>query len=404
VSTDAEAAPQWELPAWTTPRGVVVWSLIAAAVGLLLLVIGLWVNAPRAWFSYLAMWTYGTTVCIGALVFLMIGHAAKATWMVVTRRLSEAIVDVFPLYLLLFLPLAFGLANVYPWAAHGPPLDTGLRHAIDHKRHYLNRPFFIARTVLYFVEFIAIGGCLSTWSKANDQTPSMSLVRRMRRLSGGALPLVGLTITWASFDWTMSLEPDWYSTIFGLYYFAGSFVAAIALVCLTLELSRRRHAEQTAVTGDHARALGRLMFAMVIFWAYMAFSQLLIQWIADIPEEVSFYRLRTTGSWSAMTYVLLFGHFVVPFFLLLNRNWKRHLDYVASIGAWMLFMHFVDVYWLVMPTHDRSGVRPHWLDAGAILFIGGLSCAWIVHRYFAAPPIPLHDPHLDEGLKYEAAP
>jgi NADH:ubiquinone oxidoreductase subunit 6 (subunit J) len=225
----------------------------------------------------------------------------------------------------------------------------------------------------------------------------------MRALSGGGLPLVGLATTWASFDWTMSLQPEWYSTVFGLYFFAGAFVGAIALVSVMMNVSRLWGPSPLPMTPDHAQALGRLLFAMVIFWAYMAFSQLLIYWIADIPKEVTFYARRMTGSWTAVTYVLVFGNFVVPFFALLNRRWKRHPNYLAVVAAWVLVVHFVDVYWLVLPVYDREGARPSWLDLGAILFVGGLSGAWIARRYLDAPPVPLHDPELAEGLGYEAA-
>jgi hypothetical protein len=275
--------------------------------------------------------------------------------------------------------------------------------AIEHKRGYLNEPFFIARSFFYLVELVVIGALLRLWSKANDKAPSVRLVHRMRALSGGALPLVGLTLTWASFDWTMSLEPDWYSTIFGLYYFSGAFVGAIALVCVLLHLARMRAVPAPPITPDHAQALGRVLFAMIIFWAYMAFSQLLIYWIGDIPDEVTYYGRRITGTWSDITYLLVCGMLVGPFFALLNRHWKRRTEYLASIGAWLFLMHFVDVYWMVMPVHDDAGVRPHWLDGGAILFVGGLSSAWIVRRYLDAAPLPLHDPELAEGIHYEAA-
>jgi hypothetical protein len=142
---------------------------------------------------------------------------------------------------------------------------------------------------------------------------------------------------------------------------------------------------------------------MVIFWAYIAFGQLVVYWIADIPEEVSFYVHRVTGSWAVLTYFLVFGHFVLPFFVLLNRHLKRHPDVLAWVGAWVFAMHFLDVYWQVLPVHDASGVRPHWLDLGAVLFVGGLSCAWVVWRYRKASPLPLHVPELTDGLDYEAA-
>jgi hypothetical protein len=378
-------------------------SLVSAGAGLALLLAGLAVDVRRACFSYLAAWTFGATVCVGALLVLMAGHAAKAGWMVVIRRITEAIVGALPLVFLLFLPLCIALPYVYPWAAPPGAVDAALAHAIDRKRLYLNAPFFIARTVFYFAVFVAVGQRLRAWSRANDDAPSMRLVRRMRALSGGALPLVGLALTWASFDWTMSLEPDWNSTIYGLYVFAGAFVAALSLVAVMLSGTRAGRLSPAQVTPDHAQALGRLLFAMIIFWAYMAFSQLLIYWIGDIPEEVRYYGLRTTGTWSAVTTVLVVGHFVVPFFLLLNRHWKRHPRYLAIVGAWMLLMHFVDVYWLILPVHDRAGVRPHWLDLAALLFVAGLSCAAILRRYRTAPPLPLNAPDLAEGLTYEAS-
>lgn len=389
---------------WTNPRTVVRWSLVAAAIGLVLLVLGFVFEPARAWFSYLMMWTFGTTVCLGALVLLMTGHASKAGWMVVTRRISEAIVGALPLYLVLFAPpVIFALGRLYPWAAHRQTLDADMLRAIDHKRNYLNPAFFVVRTVVYFAVMIAIGALLRAWSLINDRRPRLEGVHRMRTLSGGGLPIVALILTWASFDWTMSLEPEWFSTIFGLYYFSGAFVGAIGLVCVMLHVSRLRPSIDSRVTPDHAQALGRVLFAMVCFWAYQAFSQLLIYWIGDVPEEIAYYKLRTTGSWRVVTAVLIFGHFVVPFFVLINRAYKRSTRRLAWAGAWMLAMHFVDVYWLVMPAHDTWGARPDWLDLAAILFFGGLSTAYVVSRYFDAPPLPAHDPELVAGLGYEAA-
>jgi hypothetical protein len=384
-------------------RRVVVVSLGLAAVGLAMLLVGLATDARRAWFSYLDAWLFGTSVAVGALLLEMTGHAAKASWMVVTRRLTEAVADTLTLDAALFVPLAFGLKHAYPWAAPEAAADPELREALAHKHVWLSEPFFVARSAIYLAIFCAVAGLLRRWSIANDRRPSVARVQRMRRLSGGALPLVALTLTWASFDWSMSLQPEWYSTMFGVYFFAGSFVGAIALVCVMLHFSRMRQAPAVRVTGDHAQALGRVLFAMIVFWAYVSYGQLLIYWIGDIPEEVTYFARRTAGTWSALTYFIVFGHFIVPFFVLLNRHLKRHLDVLAAVGAWMLMMHFVDVYWQVLPVHDPDGFRPHWLDLGSILFVGGLSSAWIVRRYFTAAPLPLHDPGLAEGLNYEAA-
>ncbi|HEY1692507.1 MAG TPA: hypothetical protein VGG39_10110 [Polyangiaceae bacterium] len=375
-----------------TRRRIFGASLASAAVGAALLALGWTVDPRRTCFAYLAAWTTGVTIAVGALLLVMVGHAAKASWMVVTRRISEAVAGSMILFAALFVPIALTLSRLYPWVLHPD----------EHKKHYLAPAPFLARSVAYFVVFLAVGALLRRWSRENDRRPSMVLVTRMRRLGGGGLPLVGLVLTWASFDWTMSLQPAWWSTIFGLYVFAGSFVGAIALVSVLSSLARRR-ADRATPSPDHAQALGRLLFAMVSFWAYMAFSQLLITWIGDLPAEATFYGRRTAGSWTTVTTLLVCGNFVAPFFALLNRRWKRNNGYLAVVGGWLVVMHFVDVYWLVLPVCDLDGARPHWVDLGAVLFVGGVASTWIARRYLAAPSLPVHDPELAEGLDYEAA-
>ncbi len=377
-------------------RRFMLWSFGAAGVGGGLLAVEFAIDPTRAWFGYLNAWTFGVDLCVGALLLLQAGHAAKASWIVVTRRSTEAIVSVTPLYLLLFAPIALALGHLYPWAAPVPAADSEVAKAVEHTHAYSNPPFFVLRSLFYLLVFIAVGGLLRAWSKANDERPSLARVRRMRGLAAGAIPLVALCLTWSSFDWTMSLQPDWYSTIFGLYVFSGAFVGALAIVCMLLPYAPR-------ATADHGQALGRLLFAMIVFWAYMAFSQLLIYWIGDIPEDIRYYRVRTTGSWTAVTAVLVFGHFFLPFFVLLNRALKRQKRYLALAGAYMLAMHFVDVYWLILPAHDASGARPDFADLGALLLVAGLSCAWGAFMYSSVAPLPLHAPELATGLDYEAA-
>lgn len=369
-------------------RAVAKGAIAASLVGLAALVAGVYVDAARTAYAYLAAWLFAESVAVGALVLLMVGHAAKASWMIVTRRLTEAVVDALPIVALLFVPIALSLPLVYPW----------VERPADHKRLWLSPGFFVARTAIYFVVFCAVGVLLRAWSKANDERPSSALVRRMRRLSGGGLPLVGLALSWASFDQSMSLQPEWHSTMFGFYFFAGSFVGAIALVAVMMRLTGAR-----AAKADHAQALGRVLFAMIVFWAYVSFGQLLVYWIGDVPGEVSWFLARSRGGWGAVTWLIVCGHFVVPFCGLLNRRCKRRSGYLAAVGAWVLLMHFVDVYWQVLPVHDAGGFRPHWLDLGAVLFVGGVCCAWIVRRYASARAIPRHDPQLVQGLEYEAA-
>ncbi len=386
-------------------RRFVVVCLALAAAGLATLAVGLRVDATRAWFAYLDAWLFGVSIASGALLVTMTGHATKASWMVITRRPMESVAATLPLFALLFVPLAFGLDRIYPWAGHAAT-DAALAHALDHKRVWLSKPFFVARTALYFLVLCVSAALLRAWSTENDVRPDRALVRRMRRLSGGGLPVVVLSLTWASFDWSMSLQPDWYSTIFGFYFIAGAYVGAVALACVMVPLTRltlRAGARGSSLSPDLAQALGRVLFAMVVFWAYIAFGQLLVYWMGDIPEEVSYFARRTAGTWTAVTYVIVFGHFVLPFFVLLNRRLKRRPAVLAAAGVWIFVMQFVDVYWQVMPVHDQAGARPHWIDLGAALLVGGLSGAWIVRRYGTAAPLPLHVPELAEGLGYEAA-
>ncbi|HEX3771046.1 MAG TPA: hypothetical protein VHV30_09290 [Polyangiaceae bacterium] len=389
----------------------------ATGVGLALLAIGLAVDPTRAWFAYLDAWIFGVTLAIGALIVTLVGQASKAGWMVVVRRPMEAVAGSLPLFAILFVPIAFGLGHLYPWAAAHPPESA----VAGHKALWLSKPFFLARTAVYFAILSFFALRIRGMSRANDVRPSAALVRGMRRLGGGGIPVVGLVLSFASFDWSMSLQPDWSSTMFGIYFFAGAFVGAIALACVlasTIPLAgpgrpdasstpgerlERRSTNGSLPSPDHAQALGRLLFAMVIFWAYVSFGQLIVYWMGDEPEEVSFFLRRTTGSWAAVTWVLVFGHFVLPFFGLLNRPLKRRLATLRVAGAWMLAMHYLDVYWQVLPVHDAAGARPHWLDLGALLFVAGLATAWVARAYRAAPPLPANVPELDEGLAYEAA-
>jgi hypothetical protein len=378
-------------------------SAACALVGLAVFAAGLHADARAAWLSYLDAWTFVTGLSIGALILLMVGHTAKAAWMVVTRRWTEALASALPVSLVLFVPIFFTLPRVYPWAAPSegvgePPSPSGARDG------YFEPRLFVVRTLLYFVVFITLGSALTAWSRKNDTEPRLDRVRRMRAWSAGGLPVVALALTWGCVDWTMSLTPAWTSTIYGLYWFSGAFVGAIGLSCILLHFARVSPRLRLAVTGDHALALGRLLFAMTCFWAYMAFSQLLVIWIADLPEEVPFYVARTTGSWTVVTYGLVIGHFVLPFFALLNRRAKRSTAYLAAVGAWMLTMHFVDVAWLVLPTRDPAGVLVRWFDLGPILWVGGACCAWIAAQYRRAAPLPRYAPELADGLDYEAMP
>lgn len=382
-------------------RAVMV-SIVCAVVGLLTCLAGLFVDASRTFFAYLQAFVFFATVAIGALLWLMVDHASKAAWTVVTRRITEAVAGTLPALAVLVVPIFFGLKHLYPWAMPHDLFDEETAAKLDHRSPFLNPAFFVIRQIVYFALFVGTWQLLRRWSVKNDEAPSLDLVHRMRKLSAGGLVVIGLAQSWAGYDWVMSLEADWWSTMWGFYFFAGGFVGAIGLVSVLLWLAHRNGPLAGVVTPAHGHAIGRVLFAMVIFWAYTAFGQLLIIWLPDIPTDVRFYEHRIEGSWSGVTYFVAFVHFIVPFFVLLSKEVKRRLPQLAFWGGWVVFAHYVDVYWMVLPMHDHWALQPHWLDLGALLLVGGATTAVGLLRYGAAAPLPEHDPELLEGLRYEA--
>ena len=378
-------------------------SLAASALGLVGLIIGLFVDPTRTYFGYLAAYYWAATTAVGVLIFLLIGHASKASWFVVIRRLTEAASDTLPLFALLFIPLCFGLSRIYPWARPLDAMDEAMRHHVEHKRAWLNVPFFVVRAAVYFVIFVGVAGWLRRMSIRNDRVRSFALVERMRAVSGVTLIVVGFGVSFIGFDWSMSLQPGWYSTMFGFFTFAGAFAGAMGVTSMMVYFAATHGPLGGVLTPDHTHALGRLLLTSVIFWAYISFGQLVIIWMGDIPEESAFYAARTRGSWTGINYLLVFGHFIGPFLILLLRDVKRHPSQLAALGAWVLGAHYVDVYWQILPTCDAAGVRPHWVDLSGLLFVGGLATAVALWRYRAAAAIPPHDPELGAALRYEAA-
>jgi hypothetical protein len=374
-----------------------------ALLGFALLALGLVIDATRTLYAYLAAYAFGVSLALGGLLLLMLGHASKASWMVVTRRISEAVAGTLPVFALLFLPIAFGVRRIYVWAGPLDAVDAPLRELLVHKRPYLNVPFFLVRAALCFALFIGIAEVLRRGSLRADRDGDLVRIERMRRLSGAAFPPVAFGITFAAFDWLMSLDPAWYSTMYGFYFFAGAFVGAVALVSILLGVADHTGAIGGVVTPEHTHAVGRVLLTFVIFWAYIAYGQLIIVWIADIPEEVTWYASRSAGSWTGVTYALVFGHFIIPFFILLSRSIKRRPASLAVVGAWIVCAHLLDVYWLVLPALYPDGARPSWLDLAALLAVCGTAAVVGIVRYAAAPPLPTRAPELRDGLRYEAA-
>jgi hypothetical protein len=350
---------------------------------------------PQLAFSWLVAFVFFLSLALGAIYFILMHYAVQAGWGIVVRRLAEMVAATVPLFALLFVPVLLGMRDLYPWSVPG---------AADHdpllawKAPFLNVPFFLARAGTYFVVWAIVALIWSRASRRQDESGALTVSLRLRRFAGPALIAVAVTQTFASFDWIMSLTPKWYSTIFGVYVFSGAMVGFCALLALLIVVLQGAGLLRDVIGVGHLHDVGKLVFAFTCFWAYIAFSQYLLIWYGNIPEETVWFRARMGGSWKTLSVVLALGHFAVPFLLLMGRTLKRRPLALGAGAAWVLLMHFVDIYWLVMPSLHPEGVRFGLLDVTAFVAVGGFFLAvagWMMTR---EPLVPLKDPRLDESL------
>jgi len=384
------------LPGWN--RLPIVGTVIAA-IGLgLTLAVGLGQPAPQLWRSWLVGSLFVLTIGLGGLFVTLVHHATQAGWSVSVRRIAENAMATLPFVALLFVPLLLHLGDLFEWphpeAAHDP--------LIANKAPLLNTPFFVLRTVLYFAIWSGLAIWFARQSRLQDRNGDQELTRRMRRASAPGLILFALTTTFASFDWLMGLDPHWYSTIFGIYFFSGALVATYAFMSLVAIAQRRNEDLAAAVRLEHVNVLGGLLFAFVSFWGYIGFSQYMLIWYAALPEETGFFASRLVGSWRTVTVGLVLGHFILPFFFLMPKTIKRHATALSLAAVWMLAMHALDLYWLAMPGLHPDGASPSLLDFTALVGACGLFLAafgWASRRQAL---VPLRDPRLSESLVFEA--
>jgi hypothetical protein len=379
---------------WLTVGGALGAVLFLASLG------GFAVDAREAFFSYLVAFAYWAGLAMASVILLMMLHATRARWVTVMRRPVEAMAASVPIFILLFIPLLFGLKHLYIWVDPAADLGKETLRLLAHKRPWLNPSFFIVRGFFYLVLASFFAWRLYAWSQRQDREGGVELLARQRSLSAGGLPFIGLGMTFAAFDWLMSLNPTWFSTIYGVYYFAGSIGAALSLLAVIMDYSRVRNVFGGLVSVEHTHNIGKLMLAFVCFWTYVAFSQLLLIWIAGLPEEIPFYIVRFNPGWRFVGIFLIFGHFFLPFGALLSRSLKRNPRKLAIVGVWILLVNYIDVFWLVMPTLHPEGFSMHWTNFTSFLGVGLLAVAFGVSRLRGRLPIPVKDPYLSESLRY----
>ncbi|MEO6950837.1 MAG: hypothetical protein ABI321_03410 [Polyangia bacterium] len=374
-------------------------ALGVALVGLALCVVGYLVDPRQAAAAYLIAYAFAVTVMLGLTCFVMASHAMHAEWPSAVRRLAEMGMGSMVVLVPLVAPLLLSLGLLYPWMHPERINDAHIRELVFHKQHVMNAVFVSARAIVFVLLWTAICELLRNGSLEMD-TPSPPDRRgNLRTLSGLMLPVVGITGTMAAFDWLMSLSPDFYSTMYGFYVLSGGFVAAIGLLAVMMFFGQRA-GHLFAVNTSHWYAIGRLLFAFLVFWAYTAFFQYLIIWIGNKPLEAKFYLERIQPGDRGTSWFIVFGCFVVPWLVLLSYRVKRKRATVTLLGAWLLLCHYVDIHWLV---GAHRGAAPwQWQDLPALLFVGGTLVAFAIWRQRGHLLSACHDPDYAAGIAYES--
>lgn len=376
-------------------------ALLIGSIAALLSAAGLFLDRTQFFRSYLIAWLFWMGIAMGGFATMMLHHMSSGAWGLMIRRIFEAGVRTLPSLAALFLPILFGMEELFPWARAEAAADPVLRV----KTWYLNSEFFTFRAFLYFAIWGGFGWALLRLSKRQDETGDPALFRKMQSFAGPGLGIYGLTATFASVDWLMSLDPHWYSSLFGVYFIGGQAVAAMAFVILMVAFLARHEPMKDVFRSQHYHDYGNLLFAFVLLWSYFGLSQFLIVWMGNLPEETVWYLHRQQHGWIWVSLALVIFHFAVPFALLLSRKRKRNIHALAKVAILLLVMHWIDLFWQAGPAfsdHPGSGSSghpiPHWLDFTTLAAIGGLWFAAFTSELRKRSLLPVGEPHLEEAL------
>ena len=397
ADTASAAGDAKHLPADKAKRLMTIGAVLAV-VGLALAGAGAASDLKRFGFAWLTGFYFVLTIGLGGLMFVLIQHVTRAGWSVAARRQMEWLAGILPICLVLFIPVLALAAQIYhPW---WDPTEAAKDEMVHGKHAWLNHSFFYIRVVVYF----AIWAGLSTWfrarSRAQDESGDANETFKMQKWSAPSILLGALSLTFAGFDWLMSLDPRWYSTIFGVYIFAGSMVSSLGVLALLTLWFQTSGLYKKVSTVEHRYDIGKFLFGFTVFWAYIAFSQFFLIWYANIPEETIFYFHRWHGGWGWVSASIPIMHFVVPFIVLLSRTAKRTPILLATGAVILLVMHYVDMFWLVMPNFNHEEVPFNHTELGALLAPVGVLVAWIGYRASKDPLYPLRDPRLAETMRH----
>ena len=357
---------------------------------------GAFANPTQFFHSYLFAYVYWSGIPIGALAIIMLHHLTGGAWGLVIRRILEAATRTLPIVALLFIPVVIGMKDIYEWAQ---PDVVQADRVLQEKASYLNVPFFLIRSAFYFLAWFLLSRRLNAWSRQQDETGDPTLALRMETLSAPGLVLFGATVTFASFDWVMSLEPHWYSTVFGLSFMVGQVLTAFPFAIGVAVLLSKQEPMSEAISPSHFQDLGKLTLAFVMLWAYLSFSQFLIIWSTNLPEETQYYVKRLHGGWQFLQLMLIVFHFALPFMLLLSRSLKRSGPRLAKVVIIILLIRFADIYLQILPAGHQSRFHLHWMDIIAPIGVGGIWVSYYVRQLAARPVLPLRDASFKEVLE-----
>ena len=369
-------------------------ALIVGIVFTLAFIAGAFVDPRRLFQSYLIGWTFWTGIGVGSIALLMLQHLTGGGWGLVIRRVLEAATRTLPVMAILFLPVILGAHSIYEWTDHE---EVAKHPVVQFKTPYLNLPFFSVRAVVYFAVWLALMFLLNRWSLEQDRTADNRYTKNMRLLSGPGMVALIFTVTFASIDWYMSLEPEWFSTIYGFIFVAAWTLSALAFVIAVMAWLSAEEPMRRIVAPLHFHDLGKLLLALVMLWAYFAFSQYLIIWSGNLPEEITYYLGRIHGGWGALIITIGILHFAAPFLFLLSRGLKRNPRRLVRVAMLIIVMRMVDLVWVLAPAfHHRRWIL---IDAAALIGFGGLWLALFTWQLGKRPLIPINDPQFESTME-----
>ncbi len=379
------------------PKNILKIGIISFIIGLIILIVSYYVDNTRAAYNNLILLMVLISIGLGSLFIIGIEYLGGAVWSTIFRRIPEFLGGVLLIVPIVAIPVYLNIHGLYHWA-HQDAVNADV--ILKNKAAYLNFPFFTIRIVFYFLIWILFYILLTRNSKKQDITKDQKLTKINVRLSAIFMPFFALTITFAAIDFLMSLEPHWFSTIIGVYYFSGTVLAALAAVTFFIVYFNEKGFFGKGIISDHYYSLGALLFAFVNFWAYIAFSQYLLIWYANLPEETIWFLQRWQGSWIYFSIFLIVAHFVIPYFYLLSQPSKTNPKKLMFASCWILLAHFVDIFWFVMPTFDKKGFPFGWMELSVPLLVIGIVILLVYYKYKRNNLIPIGDPKLKRSLDF----